>query len=324
MSLARLLLRRVAAGLVAAWSVLTLVFLLFTATEDWQLSRRLAFAGLGRTDPEEIREIREEYLAARGLDRPLSEQYVDWMGNMVTLQWGESFRTGEAVFPAVAEATLRTAAYVVPAVALALGLGLLVGLHAATSDRPLLEGGVRGATYLGFGVPNFLVGAFALAAAAVGYRFRWRTDVVRPAELPFLFEYVLPVLLVTTTLTGAVVSYARAYSMQYAAGDVVKFVRAKGGGRAAVARHVLRNAAIPLVSLAFAETLALIALSVVVVEALFGIPGLGLLFYNAVWARDLPMMMGGTLVVVAGGVAGNVLQDVAYAALDPRVDAGTR
>lgn len=324
MSLVRLFLRRAAVGLVTVWSVLTMVFLLFTATEDWQLDRRLAFAGLGRTEPEEIAEIREEYLAARGLDRPLSEQYVDWMGNMATLQWGESFRTGEAVLPMVAEATARTAAYVVPAVALALGAGLLVGLYAATSDRPLLEGGLRSATYVGFGVPTFLVGTLLLSIADVGYRAPWRSDVIRPAELPVLYEYVLPVLLVATTLTAAVVSYARAYSMQYASGDVVKLVRAKGGGRLAVTQHVLRNAAIPIVSLAFAETLALIALSVFVVEAVFGIPGLGVLFYNAVWARDLPVMLGGTVVVVAVGVGGNVLQDVAYSVLDPRVDVGRR
>ena len=87
---------------------------------------------------------------------------------------------------------------------------------------------------------------------------------------------------------------------------------------------MLRNASIPLISLLFTETLALLALAVFVIEALFAIDGFGLLFYNAIWTRDLPVLMGGTMVIVTVGVAGNVLQDIAYSVLDPRVDTGTR
>ena len=83
---------------------------------------------------------------------------------------------------------------------------------------------------------------------------------------------------------------------------------------------MVRNAAVPLVSLLFAETLALIALSVFVVEAVFAIDGIGSLFYNAVWTQDLPILMGGAMVFVSLGVAGNILQDLLYTALDPRVD----
>lgn len=324
MSLARLLAQRIALGLVAAWTVLTGVFLLFTATEDWQLSERLAIAGRGPTDPETIEQIRQQYLAQRGLDRPLWEQYVDWMGNMVTLQWGTSFQSGQDVFPYVMDSAWRTGTYVVPGLAIATVLGLAIGLYATMSDGWFFEGSLRSTAYLVFGVPNFVLGAVVLALAAVGYRIPWRADFIPPSELPFEYQVLLPALLVTTTLVAAIASYARAYSSQYAAEDSTKLIRAKGGSRLDVCRHVLRNAAIPIVSILFVETLALVALSVFVVEALFGIQGLGLLFYNAVWSRDLPVMLGGTVVVVGVGVVGNILQDLAYSALDPRVDTGIR
>lgn len=312
-------------GAIAAWAVLTAVFAMFTVTRDWVLGSRVASAARGGADQEAIREIREEYLAERGMDRPLLEQYLDWMGNMFTLRWGDSFETGEAVFPLVVDAVVNTAAYVVPAILLATVLGLAIGLYAAMNSRSGGETGLRTAAYLSFGFPNFWIAYMVLAVTLVGgIGFRQQETAIRPFEQPFLVEYVLPAVLVATTLLAAVLSYARAYSLQHVSSDVTTLVRAKGGSRIAVARHVLRNAAIPLVSLVFVETIALLALSVFVIEAVFAIDGLGLLFYNAVWTRDLPVLMGGTMAIVVIGVAGNVFQDVAYSALDPRVDTGTR
>ncbi|MFC7215584.1 ABC transporter permease [Saliphagus sp. GCM10025334] len=323
----RILAQRLALGAIAAWAVLTVMFALFAATEDWVLDRRLALAAYGGADPDELESIRQSYLADRGLDRPLIEQYVDWMGNMITLEWGNSFRSGEAVFPLVREATLETALYVVPAIVLATTLGLAVGAYAAMNVRSIHGNGATGMVYLLFAIPNFWAGFLILSASATASAaFRWRSEFnyITVTELPFLYGRVLPVVLVTTTLLAAIVSYARAYARQYYTADLTKLVRAKGGGRLDVARHVLRNAAIPLLSLVFAETLALLAISVIIIEAVFGIGGIGSLFYNAVWTRDLPVVMGVTVVVVAFGVVGNVVQDLAYSLLDPRVDTGSR
>ncbi|WP_242695384.1 ABC transporter permease [Halomontanus rarus] len=328
MSLSRMLLRRVALGLATIWGVLTLVFVLFTQTRDWNLGTQVAMAGRDPgTDSDDIAELREEYLAERGMDRPLWEQYVDWMGDMVTLQWGESFETGHAVLPAVIDATVRTGSYVVPALALATGVGLTVALYTGLNPGSIGDGVLRSASYLSFGLPNFWIGYMIVSVAALGGLHRHSTTAetaIQPTEGPFVVEFVLPVVLVATTLLAAVVSYGRAYSLQYGSSAMTKLIRAKGGSQLDVARHVLRNAAIPLVSLLFAETLALLALAVFVIEALFAIDGLGLLFYNAIWTRDLPVLMGGTMVIVVIGVGGNVLQDLAYSLLDPRVDTGTR
>ena len=325
MSLLRLIAQRVILGLVAIWSLLTVVFGLFTMTPDWALSQRIAMAGFPHgLEPGEADRIREGYLAARGLDRPLSEIYLDWMGNMITLQWGESFRTREPVFPAVMAATRETATYLVPAIVLAMIIGLGIGFITAFYRDSLPARALRSGTYFGLGLPHFWVGFVILVYVGIPPAFNSLETVIMPSEMPFLYGTVLPILLVTLALSAAIVSYARAYSLQYLSSDITKLVRAKGGGRIAVSRHVLRNAAIPLVSLVFAETFALLALSVFVLEALFGINGIGLLIYNTVWARDLPVLLGASMVVISIGVLCNVLQDLAYSFLDPRVDTGTR
>jgi peptide/nickel transport system permease protein len=313
-SLARIFVRRVALGALAAWGVLTTVFLLFTATDDWVLAERIGLLRWSGAEEEAIRTARQEYLAARGLDRPLWQQYLDWMGNMATLNWGESLETGEAVLPLVVDATARTAMYVVPAIVLGITIGLLVGLYAAIRPESRLVEVGRGASYLSFAIPAFWIGGVILSFAY------W--DVID--DSPLLFDHVLPIALTTATLLGGYVSYTRAHAMEYAATDFVKLVRAKGASRRRVAAHVLRNAAIPVFSMLFTEALGLLVLSVFVIEILFGIDGFGRLLFHAVEDRDLPVLLGGTIVTIGVGVVGNVVQDVSYSVLDPRVDTGSR
>jgi len=323
-NLLRVFTKRVALGAVAAWAVLSTVFAAYVLTPDFYLGAVLARAARGGST-ERVREIREQYLAERGLNRPATELYLDWMGNMFTLQWGESFETGEAVLPAVTRAVVTTGTYVLPAIVVAVLLGTLVGLYAALRQGSLGERLGRSVTYLALGVPNVWLGAIVLiVAGGVGFTFTWRQTALRPTPRPFLYGVVVPAALVAMALVGAVASYARAYSQQYRSAEFTKLVRAKGGTEVDVARHVLRNAAIPLVSLVFTETIALLAVSVFAIEAIFGIDGIGLLFYNAVWTTDLPMLLGGFMAVVAFGVVGNVVQDVGYSVLDPRVDTGSR
>ena len=124
-------------------------------------------------------------------------------------------------------------------------------------------------------------------------------------------------------MLGGVVSYARAHATEYATADFVRLVEATGGSRLRVAAHVLRNAAVPIFSLVFTEALALLVLAVFVVEAVFGIGGFGSLLLQSVDQRDLPVLLGGTLVIIAVGVAGNVVQDLSYSVLDPRIDTST-
>ncbi|ELZ59957.1 MULTISPECIES: ABC transporter permease [Halorubrum] len=309
----RILAKRAAMGLATSWVVLTTIFALFTLTEDWVLSGQIGLARYGgESDPEALAAIRAEYFAARGLDRPLIEVYADWLGNMVTLDWGSSLASGEPVFPLVMDAAARTAAYVVPALALAVVCGVSIGTVAALyPERRVGSAGVA-AAYLLFALPGFWLGGMAFSFTVDG-----RLD-----PPPFVFDHLLPIGLAFAALLGGYVSYSRAHSREYAAAEFVSLVRAKGASGYRVAAHVLRNAAIPFFSMLFTEALGLLVLSTFVIEALFGIEGFGLLLLRAVAARDLPVLLGGTVVVIGVGVVGNVVQDMAYGYLDPRVEMG--
>ncbi|APW99844.1 ABC transporter permease [Halobiforma lacisalsi AJ5] len=329
MGFLRVVAKRFAMGFVAAWTVLTAVFAAFTMSRDWVaegLEGRMRFVG---ADEAEIERAMEEYLATHGLDRPLWEQYVDWMGNMLTLEWGEAFflsseggsgsqaavlGSGDPVFSMVMDATVRTAMYILPAIGLAIALGLAVGVYAALHPESRLANAGLSTAYLCFALPNFWIGGMLVSLRG--------TEAVPNSAL--LFDHALPIALTATTLLGGYVSYSRAHSLEYASADFVTLVEAKGAGSLRVAKHIVRNAAIPLFSMLFTEALALLVLAVFVIESLFGIGGFGRLLFDAVHARDLPVVLGCTLVIIGVGIAGNVVQDLAYNSLDPRVDTGRR
>ncbi|MXV60798.1 ABC transporter permease subunit [Natronorubrum sp. JWXQ-INN-674] len=327
MNFVRIVAKRVALGLVAAWAVLTVVFAVFTMSDDWieqTIEGAMRFQGANEA---EIERSIEEYLATHGFDRPLYELYFDWMGNMLTFQWGEAFfleadrgsgagfyGTGDPVFPMVADAVLRTGMYVLPAIVLAIVAGVLIGLYAAMNPQSRLAGSGMSMAYLLFAVPNFWIGGMLLSYAAGG--------VIPDSTL--LFEHILPITLTATTLLGGYVAYSRAHSIEYASADFVTLVKAKGANRIRIATHIVRNSAIPLFSMLFTEALALLVLAVFVIESLFQLDGFGSLLFNAVHMRDLPVVLGCTLVIIAVGILGNIVQDLAYSSLDPRVDTGSR
>lgn len=322
MTLLSLLARRLAIGLLTIWGVLTIMFGLLFGTGNWAWGRTegpMRFAGASAA---EIEEARETFYAERGIDASLSELYLEWIVNMFTFQWGTSWVSGEAVLPLIASATVRSAVYVVPAIGIAVLGGILLGTYSAMRKGGKTEGASRALIYFGFGLPNFWIGAMIVMGmlGAGSIAFERHQAVVPQVTFPFFYEYVLPVLLVASTLFAGLATAARAQSLEYIGTDVMKLVRAKGAGAVTVSRHVLRNSAIPLVSLIFTETLALLVLSVFVIEALFGIEGLGLVFYNAVWEQDIPVLLGGTMVIVAIGVLGNIVQDLSYRSLDPRIE----
>lgn len=314
--------KRIAFGLATAWAVLTTMFLAFTVTSDWVAARIegqvRASVPINEFVPreeveEDVEEALAEYAADRGFDRPLHEQYLDWMGNMLTLDWGNSLVSGEPVFPLVWGAVVRSGQYILPAIVIAVGVGMLIGLASAMYPNRRAVSGSRLGAYALFAVPSFWIGGLLLSLAID----RW--DV--PA---WVFDHALPILLVAMTLIGGYISYARAHGIEYLTEDFVTLVRAKGAGPLVVLRHVLRNAAIPLFAMLFTEVLGLLVLAIFVIEILFGIDGFGVQFFFAIDGRDLPVILGFTMVIIVAGVFGNVIQDLSYHYLDPRVDADGR
>lgn len=305
--------RRALFALVAVWLVLSTTFFVVVVAPDAGLGATLGVAALGGATQEELDRLEQQYLSDRGLDRPLFVRYIDWHYRLATFRWGESFRTHEPVNELVADGLQRTLLYVVPATVLAVVLGVVGGLYGAFHPESAGDRTVRLGAYLALGIPNFFVGVVALYLLGQS-----PSDALDPI-VGLLADHVLPIVLLSTTMTGAMISYTRAESREYVATTFVRLVRAKGASEPRVAAHVLRNAIPPLFALLFGELLAVLILGVFIIEAVFGIDGFGALVLGAALRSDMPVLLSTTLVVVLVGVVGNFLGDVVTARLDPRL-----
>lgn len=319
----RYLLRRLAFGLVAVWAVVTIVFLFVSLTPDPYLARLMHWEtrhtrGDATAD---VMQLKTAYMTARGLQRPLWVRYTDWLVNIATGNWGTSFTTGAPVAMLLADYTRRTALYVLPAMVCSSILGGFIGLYSAANRYSIPDRLTTFGAYLGMGIPNFYIAAMALIFLEGGSLGTVQVFLNDPT-IP-LTQYILPGAVLTTVLLGNQIHYARAEVHEHLNENFVEVLRAKGVSKFRVARHVLRNAALPLFSLFFADLLAVLMLHIFVLESIFQISGLGRLTLLAVDTRDMPLVLGVTMVVVIVGIAGNLLQDLLSFVLDPRIRSGT-
>lgn len=245
---------------------------------------------------------------------PTVDEYVTWLANLLALEWGTSTSLTRPVTDLVWVGLQRTGAYVLPAAFLSTALGTLLGLRSATGRDSRFDDATTLLAYLGFGVPNFIIGVVLLLVFATN-----RADQVVHTN-DAIQTILWPALALTTTLTAAQIRYTRSEAAEYTNSEVARLVRAAGGRPRDVARHVVRNAAVPLVSLFFTELLAVLLLNVYVIESVFAIKGLGFMNFWAVKRGDVPLVVGTTVVFVLIGVGGSYVQDLAYAVLDPRAD----
>lgn len=305
--------RRTVLAALTVYLVVSMAFLFVALTPDPQLEYRLTLAEKDGAGPEELEEIRQEYLAEKGKSGTLTERYVGWLVDVTTLDWGRSATQGDPVTTVLLRAGGRTLAYVVPAMLLAAALGIGVGLYAATHRNGLVDRLASGTAYLGLGLPDYFIAAMVL--------FLFYTNAegkVVPGTGP-IAHVAVPAFALGSTLFAGQLRYARAESLEHLGEEFVTLLRAKGAGTTRVARHVLRNAAVPMVSLFVTDLLAVLVLNVYLVESALGIRGFGFVSFIAIQQRDVALVLGATMVVVIVGVVGSLFQDVATALLDPRV-----
>ena len=314
--------RRLLLAVLTAYLAMSLAFGLVAFTPD-PGEGRVAYAVAVETGGNEtaIEEALEDYREARNRDEPVLDRYVTYVVDTTRLNWGASFSRGRPVTAVLGDALPVTARYVVLALLLATAGGLILGAYGALSHRSLPDRAVSVLVYGLFGLANFYLGylllRFGAGAGPVGEGLRGLpTRLVGPAPIRGV---LLPGAVLATTLLAGQLRYARAEALAYVDREFVKLLRSKGAGPLRIGRHVVRNAAIPLVSLFFSELFAVLAVEVIVVEQVFGLEGLGLVALRAVNDRDLPLVVGVAMTVAFVGVAANLLQDVAYRVLDPRV-----
>jgi peptide/nickel transport system permease protein len=272
------------------------------------------------SDPATLAQIRTKF----GLDQPVWVQYVRYVDNALHGDLGSSSRTGLPVATSIGHAVPVTLQLAVFAIAVAALIGTIAGVVAAVRRRTLAEWAANGVALLGLSVPSFWYGLMAILLFAVAYPILPASGFVSVFDDPVQsFRHLLmPALVLGTGLAAVIMRQTRSAMIEAMSTDYVRTARAKGlGGAQVIFGHALRNSLIVVVTIAGLQLGALIS-GAVVTEQIFVLPGLGKLTIDAVFTRDYPMIQGVTLVTATAYIVINLLVDLLYSLIDPRVRVG--
>jgi peptide/nickel transport system permease protein len=277
----------------------------------------------GSATPQYMAFLRHQF----GLDQPLYVQYLDYLKNVVTLELGYSFREGMAVRDLILQRLGPTLLLMGTTIVLSVGVGILLGLVAAGRPNSLRDNVISIFALVAYATPLFWVGLMFILLFSIelgwlptsgmtniaAFYTGWRkvADVAR--------HLVLPALTLSLFYMALYVRLMRSSMLEQSGMDYVVTARSKGlTERTITWRHVLRNACLPVVTMAGVQVGNLLGGSVVV-ETVFGWPGIGLLAFRALFARDLNLLLGIFFVAACLVIAVNILVDVIYSVLDPRI-----
>ena len=327
------ILRRIVQTVPVLLGVATVVFLALRLIPG---DPAIALAG-EKASAEQVEHLREEL----GLNRPLPVQYVEFMTHTFTLQLGRSIRTGGSVSAELATNFAPTIELSLAALFIALLVGLPAGIIAAIRRRTVVEYATMLLSLVGISMPVFWIGLMLIYwLGARGGWFPLSGTVSNTVDVPtvthfytidslltgdpgafadVLWHLVLPAITLSTITMAIVSRMARSSMLEVLSSDYLTTARAKGlRDHAVVLRHALKNALIPVVTVVGLQLGALLS-GAVLTETVFGRVGVGRYVVTAITARDYPVVQGTVVIVAVFVVAINLIVDVLYAALDPRI-----
>lgn len=304
--MARFLLARLGDGLVAIWGVVTIVFVVSRLLGD----PAILLLPVGATE-EQLQSLR----AGLGLDRPIWEQYLAYLGGVVRGDFGDSFQFMRPALTVVLERMPATMALAGSALAVGVVLGCIAGSLAALFRGTIVEAAVMLLALLGQATPVFWLGLLLILLFAVDLGLLPTGGYDGPASL------VLPAITLGTFTTASIARLLRSGMLDVMKDDHVRTARAKGLLPGTVFLwHVARNSLIPVVTMIGILAGELLGGSVVT-ETVFSWPGVGRLIVQAMEAKDFPVVQAGVMVIATTFVAINLLVDLLYGLLDPRIRA---
>ncbi|GAA2087310.1 MULTISPECIES: ABC transporter permease [Brevibacterium] len=310
------LLNRLLQFLLTVWAATVVVFALMQVLPG---NAAQVAAGLHAT-PEDVARIEAEF----GLDRPLPVQYLDWVAGMLRGDFGVSYVTHAPITPLIADSIQVTLILVVTSMAVALLLAVPLGSIAALLRGKPLGALLSGLSQVGVAVPNFLAAILLVMLFSLGLGWFPSSGWQAPIEGMggFLSHLVLPVFALALVQAAILTRYVRSAVLEVLREDFLRTARAKGRTAwSALLTHGLRNAAIPVVTVAGVQ-LATLLVGAVVVEQVFVLPGIGSELIRAVQNRDLLTVQAIVMVLVVMVLVLNLLIDLLYSVLDPRVRSG--
>ena len=305
MSLAGFVVRRVLIIIPTLWVIATLTFFLIHAAPGgpFQAERDIPAAA------------KEQLLRKYGLDRPLHEQYVQFLANAVRLDFGPSYKFPQRqVREIILDAFPVSAELGGWALLFAVLIGVPIGVIAAVKQNSRVDFAAMGLALAGVSVPNFVLGPVLVLGLAL------TVYLLPPALWQGPESRVLPVLTLSTAYVAYIARLTRGGMLEVLRQDYIRTARAKGlAEQVVVAKHALRLGILPVVSYIGPAT-ARIIMGSIVVESIFSVPGLGRYLVNAAFNRDYTLVMGEVLFYASFLMVLNLVIDVAYTRLDPRVE----
>lgn len=257
-----------------------------------------------------------------GLDRPWYARYVAWLGGLAGGHWGYSYYTGRPVLDMIAERLPATFTLMAAAFALALGLSFPIGLYAATHKYRWGDNFLSFGSFFAWAMPTFWFGLMLQLLFGVQLRLlpvAGMHEIGATSAGDLARHLVMPAIVLGLGSIASWSRYLRGSLLDTLNQDYVRTAHAKGlPERRVLRRHVLRNSLMPIVTLMGLDLPALFS-GAVVTESIFGWPGMGRLFLSALNNRDYPLQMAGLMISAALLITGNLLADLTYAALDPRI-----
>jgi peptide/nickel transport system permease protein len=266
-------------------------------------------------------EEKEQARVALGIEGSYPEQYWNWASGVVQGDFGQSYRNTEPVADVLLRALPITFELMILALLIAVVIGIPLGVISAVRRDSASDYASRVGGLIGISIPNFWLATLLLLFTS--RVFGWVPPLAYVSffddPLTNLSQFILPAISISVFTLAIVMRMVRATMLEVLGQDYVRTARAKGVQRRLVVyRHALRNALIPVVTVVGFEIWILLG-GAAIVEIIFGLPGVGYVLLNAIFNRDYPLVQGATLLIAVIFVSANLLVDIVYGWLDPRI-----
>ena len=256
-----------------------------------------------------------------GLDDPQVVQYLRWLGNAILGDLGVSLRSKEPIIDIVLQRAPVTIELTILSIILALAIGIPTGIMAATRRNTFGDASARVLALAGIAIPNFWLGVLLILLFSL-----WLGVLPPSGYVPFFDDplkslqlMIMPSITMGTGLAAVIMRQTRAALLEVLSQDYIRTAKAKGlRPRKITYKHALRNGLIPVVTVTGLQIGALMN-GAVITEVVFSLPGLGRMAADAIFTRDLPLIQGSIVVIVLAVLLVNLLTDIAYAYVNPRI-----
>ena len=299
------ILKRVGLAVLTVWVVITVTFFVMRAVPGGP------FVGEKAASPAVEAALKAKY----GLDKPLSEQYFTYLKDIITdLDFGPSLKQrGRDVIDIIGEGLKVSAKLGVIAAGIALVIGVILGAVAALKRNSFIDRVIMVITTAFVSMPSFIMGSLLLIIFAV-----WMS--LLPANGDAAGGLILPIFTLSLSPMAHITRLTRSSMLDVLGQDYIRTAKAKGvSGKNIIFKHALKNSLIPVITY-FGPMLAYIVTGSLVVEQIFAVPGIGRAFVNSITGRDYPLIMGTTIVLATLIVVMNLLSDILYKIVDPRIN----